>query len=50
MWFQKDSATAHRPDDSLTALEGVLVTEYVMVYGQHVGLILPHATFIYGEI
>jgi hypothetical protein len=42
------SVTAHIPDNSVTALEGVLVR--LVNYGQHVHLILPYATFIYGVI
>jgi hypothetical protein len=50
-WFLQDSATVHSTDDSLIALEGVFCNRIISRgYGQHVCLILPHATFVYGVI
>lgn len=41
----------HSTDDSLIALEGVFCNRIISRgYGQHVCLILPHATFVYGVI
>jgi hypothetical protein len=47
----KDSVTVQTADDFLTALQGVFCDRILNGgYGQHILLLLPQSTFIYGTI